>query len=438
MAPKEFAKVLGINYGNFNTFKKGLHRVKILAEYTVEIEMYRGKNARELEIQSEIVKRIRPGTSITYSEFLEFYEQYTKDINQEDFLRLLGISKANFNNMKYRKRKARVLKFIKNEITPERKKEIYSEIKRRLPKGSIEYVTFLKLYEPYKIEMSEEEFADVLGISYSSYMHLKSGAEKATINFNAAEELVIRHQFKEAAYYSLQKLEDICNYYGITIDQLLMLLFNNNEYYVQTLKRTLYERGKIFVGKKQMDDEFIISCQEYLSKEAHSYSKSIGKIYHTSHYYEDIAQDALVWIFQTQGDVFCNLSLEEGKEATRRMLKVRIKSKHKERLKVSKDVSLNENITSTYKANDIKSVDANFVGDIVEDTADETPITIIQQCLINGMERDRALEYVMSKFGLNKLQLLQILEAELTKTKTIKTGADGKKIFGRYRIKMPQ
>jgi len=43
------------------------------------------------------------------------------------------------------------------------------------------------------------------------------------------------------------------------------------------------------------------------------------------------------------------------------------------------------------------------------------------------MSRTQALNYVMEQFSLSKKQLIEILEEELTKTKAIKTGADGKK-----------
>ena len=46
---------------------------------------------------------------------------------------------------------------------------------------SINYAQFLELYEPYKDIISQQEFAEMLGIRYGNYMHIKHKGTKARI-----------------------------------------------------------------------------------------------------------------------------------------------------------------------------------------------------------------------------------------------------------------
>ena len=45
----------------------------------------------------------------------------------------------------------------------------------------ITYQEFLELYEPYKEEISEIEFAEILGISYGNYLTIKNKETRAKI-----------------------------------------------------------------------------------------------------------------------------------------------------------------------------------------------------------------------------------------------------------------
>ena len=64
--------------------------------------------------------------------------------------------------------------------------ERYNEIRKKLiaqgyANKRITYKEFLSLYESYKEEMSEKEFANVLGISYGNWQNIKHRNEKAVI-----------------------------------------------------------------------------------------------------------------------------------------------------------------------------------------------------------------------------------------------------------------
>jgi len=430
MPEKDFALVLGIKYVNFSGLKNGKHRVKIFKD---ETEKYATTNKRELEIRDLIANNIRPGSSINYSEFLELYEPYKKEFSIAEFAKIIGITVANVNNMKNRGRKAKILKFMHKDISPKRKELIREEIRTRIPNRAIEYTEFKELYKLYEEEMNEEEFADVLGITYNSYMHLKNGAERASIKYNLLTNTRIEYEFSEANYYSMKQLDKIAEKYGVTIEYILETIFNKNDYYINQLKMTLEERGKIFIGQKQVTEEFMQEHSEYLINLCHEYSKALGINLNTSRYSEDIAQEVFLKTMQTKGDVVENLSSEQARKTIKRYMKVSIKFKHIDHLKVKKQVSLDKKYSVSDRRtmhDKIESRDntkEQYEANSDSINEEETPISLIQNCFINGMSRTQVLNYVMEEFGLSKKELIKILEEEITKTKSIKIGADGKK-----------
>ena len=46
-------------------------------------------------------------------------------------------------------------------------------IQQGYAKRKIDYQEFLKLYEPYKTEMQESDFANIIGIKYGNYMNMR-------------------------------------------------------------------------------------------------------------------------------------------------------------------------------------------------------------------------------------------------------------------------
>ena len=61
-------------------------------------------------------------------------------------------------------------------IEQEKEKIIEELLKSRKVKAgqSINYAYFKDLYEPYQEKMREIDFAEILGISYSNYGHIKN------------------------------------------------------------------------------------------------------------------------------------------------------------------------------------------------------------------------------------------------------------------------
>ena len=89
---------------------------------------------------------------------------------------------------------------------------------------SIDYNEFFRLYEPYKEKLKESEFANILGISYSSWQNIKNKAQKALINFEYIYYIRILHLFKESKEYDLAYFEEVSKNIGLPVSKIVEIL----------------------------------------------------------------------------------------------------------------------------------------------------------------------------------------------------------------------
>ena len=167
---EEFAKILGITYDNWQTIKNRGTRTKIKASGL-------NKEVSEMRI-NQIIEEIRSqgfeNQVISYDEFLQLYEAYKNEMSEPDFAQMLGITYTNWSNMRHANSKVRILKPVSKHISEERVNEIKQEIiKKGYANRLISYEEFLQLYEPFKEEMTESDFAQMLGITYLNWSNLK-------------------------------------------------------------------------------------------------------------------------------------------------------------------------------------------------------------------------------------------------------------------------
>ena len=166
----EFAKIIGISYANFTTIKNKGTRAKILKEKLKKIT-----EEEKEEIINEILKKVKAGQLINYAEFLELYNPYKGKLSEVEFATILDISYYNIKQSKSRGTRTRVLKGKIAKISKEEKEKIIEEILKKLkPRQMINYEEFKELYKSYMGKLSEEEFAEILGISHSIFKKLKS------------------------------------------------------------------------------------------------------------------------------------------------------------------------------------------------------------------------------------------------------------------------
>ncbi len=179
--------------------------------------IYKEEIVKDLKIKGYINKKIN------YQNFLELYAPYKNFYTEKEFAFVIGITQAAYKNMKNAGKNVIVLKTEKKEITLEEKEEIKKELKERgYSNYKIDYEEFKRLYEEYKDRVqNEREFASVLEISYSNYLHIKNEGKKAiilktnnkTIKLEEKQEIIKQlkkegFENKKANYYQFKELHN--------------------------------------------------------------------------------------------------------------------------------------------------------------------------------------------------------------------------------------
>ena len=431
----EFADILGISYDNWSCMKNKGTKAKVLKNAMSKKE----KEELKQFIISDLVKKGYINKSINYNEFSDLYRPYRKMIRESEFADILGISYSSWQDIKNKGIKAKVLKNVISRKEKEQLKQfIVSELmKKGYENIKIDYKEFLRLYEQYKGKLKESEFANILGISYSSWSNMRCKSQKALINFDYNYYIRLEYLFTENKEYELEYFEKVSKDLGLPISKIIEILIREKTYLEELLK-TLYEKRKIFIGKIRISERFIQKYGEMISDIIHKYSKSIGKKLHTSFYSEDFAQETIIYVIENKGSIERNFEEDSALQRIIAYAKVRCKYMHYRVFSQKKVVSLDESISEDGKLTRYKRVKAKEnVQDEVEKREEEielsegdTPITLIQQCLLNGMNRNESLAFVMKKFNLSQEELLKVLTEELSKRNSIKVAQNGEVYLG--------
>ena len=434
----EFANILGISYSNWRNIKYYGQRAIILKPEKSDDEKKELENLKQVII-SDLIERGYTNKKIDYNEFLSLYEPYKEKFKESEFANILEMTYGSFSHIKYSGGKAIIFKRKLGKKELEKLKKLITSdlIQKGYRHKSIDYNEFFRLYEPYKGKLKESEFANILGISYVSWQNIKNKAQKAVINFEYIYYIRILHLFKESKEYDLAYFEEVSKNIGLPVSKIVEIL-TEEKTNLEELLNALYKKGKIFIGKTKISEIFIQKYGEMISDIIHKYSKSIGRKLHTSFYSEDFAQESILWVIENKGSIERNF---EGDTALQRMIacaKTRCKYLHYKVFKQKKVVSLDESISedgkltryTRVKAKENVQKDVEKIEEKIEISEGDTPITAIQQCLINGMNREESLAFVMQKFNLTQEELLQVLTEELSKRNSIKVAQNGKVYLG--------
>ena len=181
MTEVEFASLLGINYGNYTNIKGKRRRTKVL-----EDRKERLSERDKKEIVEDLLEngKVTPEQSIDYKYFKVLYEPYKDKMKETEFASLLGINYISYMSMKNNGQRVKLLKPIIAKKSEKEKEEIIAELlnsEKIKPGKSINYEDFKVLYEPYKEEMSEIDFASLLGINYGNYMNIKNNGQRGNV-----------------------------------------------------------------------------------------------------------------------------------------------------------------------------------------------------------------------------------------------------------------
>ena len=176
----------------------------------------------------------------------------------------------------------------KEDIIEELKKEGYEN-------KSIDYAEFTKLYEKYQKYYSDKEFAKILGITYNSYNQLKSGRQNTRILKTVISEMKYKIENGDEEY-SKKDIEKISKQYVKTENDFLITAFGEN---YKIYKEILNKKGKIYVKKERMTNEFMEKHAKFMLNEIKNISNNdtdyqeeiLYRIIDTGKYIEKNAED---------------------------------------------------------------------------------------------------------------------------------------------------
>lgn len=178
MKEQEVAEILGISYYRLHQMKSRgtktkstIEKCKVISQKSIQ------------DIQEEIrAKGYNENSTISYEEFLRLYEPYKTEMREAEFAEILGISYSNWKNMRHAGSRANIFRKSSTPISEERVRKIQEEIRKQgYANRAISYDEFLKLYEPYREEATEDEFAKILGIFHLNFQNMRKRGKRARI-----------------------------------------------------------------------------------------------------------------------------------------------------------------------------------------------------------------------------------------------------------------
>lgn len=181
MKEVEFAvNILGLNKTRFYNVKSNKTDKAVILKDILDITI---KQVREQLIEKE---KIQPGDTINYERLTMLIEKYKGTIDATILVRnVLGLSADTFRRMRDKpNQKSMVMK----EFIEEKTEEEIIDLRNRIfesedikPGTTIDYETFLILYEKYKKNIDERTFAlKVLLIPQDKYLLIKRKSKKKT------------------------------------------------------------------------------------------------------------------------------------------------------------------------------------------------------------------------------------------------------------------
>ncbi len=402
MSEVEFAEILGISYGNYINIRNKKRRTKVFKEEN------KIQEKRKEEIREDLIKKgCYRNKSIDYQEFLELYKPYEKEMSEVEFAEILGISYVNYNSMKNRGTRAKVLK-EENRIPEKRKEEIREDlIKNGYTNKSIDYQEFLELYKPYKKEMSEKEFARVIGISYGNHNNMKNSGTRAKVlkeknKIPEKRKEKIREDLIKKGYRNklidYQEFLELYNPYEKEMSEkefakILGIFYSN-----YNSVKNAGTRAKVLKEKNKITDERKEEIREDLIKKGYR-NKSIDYQEFLELYKPYEKEMSEVKFAEILGIFYSNYNSMKNAGTRAKVLKEKNK------------------ITDERKKEMKESEKSKSAESIVED---------MKMCYEKKMKDSDAIAYVRDKYGISRKELLKILEQELNKKREIIKNSKGK------------
>ena len=235
-------------------------------------------------IQNDLRELGYVGKLIDYVEFNTLYQKYGENIEEKDFAqKVLLLNTTQYNNIKEKGAKAKILRGLFKNLSQEDMKEIQIKLKGQGYIGKpIDYKELQKLHQQYAKDMEEKDFAQkVLLINGDQYSKLKNNVARAKIlrslllsSYKEENEEVqnnLRNQGYVEKLINYKELQDIHRQYGNGMEEKTfaqkILLLTNTQY------KNMKDKGvkaKILNGLlKDLDEEFVLGIQNSLKEQGY-------------------------------------------------------------------------------------------------------------------------------------------------------------------------
>lgn len=306
MTEVKFAEMLGIKSSSFYNIKKRGHKTKITFEACEEHE----KIVNEL-LQNNIIK---PGQRLSYKSFLEIFDKYKDEIQENELASLLEISYSNYLTIKNKGTNAIILKskIEKKEKTRNKnadKSKIFETLieNKEIEIGKrISYKRFKDLYNRYGNTINEMEFAKILGIEERLYNMKKQDIFPIIKNGLIQQECEIIKFIidKEKRFYSAEEIMKICKDFNITIDDFIVYVVNNGRSIkTEDYKELLQTKRKIWIGRTKMTKDFLSKHSNELIKLATKITMQLADKFQRRDLVTEFSSETLIFLMDKCGDI---------------------------------------------------------------------------------------------------------------------------------------
>lgn len=413
----QFARILGISEIKHRNMKYYDNKTYILkSKKQVGID-------RIGKVREELVLQGYANRTIDYLEFKRLYSNYKEEMDEIQFAKILGISYANYMTIKKQKSGAIILKT--DTISTDVIERLLEDSNIQRVVGTIiDYSYFLELYMPYSKFMTEVQFAEVIGISYVNYNNLKRRVSNVRVDKFYRQRTRIKHLTKENRIYTIEEINDLCEKYGISLQEFLSIIYKTESQYVIEENQGILQNKGLYIGSKPIDDEILDEYGEEIIRFIDMKSKAMGHKYRQNSYCDDIASDTIMYITQKRGDLFINYETEKALQIVKYIASKYIKYSYISHFKV-RTISIDKMNEEFGDHHTFTRDKRQNTEDIVIDNISKRENTDIYQNCINllqyyyevGYTNTEAIEKVSVEMNLKKEVMLEMLKKRLMEIK---------------------
>lgn len=413
----QFARILGISEIKHRNMKYYDNKTYILkSKKQVGIDRIR-------EVREELILQGYANRTVDYLAFKRLYSNYKEEMDEIQFAEILGISYANYMTIKNQKSGAIILKT--DTISSDVIERLLEDSNIQSVVGtSIDYSHFLELYMPYSKFMTEVQFAEAIGISYTNYNNLKRQVNNTILDKFYRQRTRIKHFTRENRIYTIEEIKNFCERYGISSQEFLSMICKTESQYIIEEKQEILKIKGLYIGSKPIDDEILDEYGEEIIRFIDMKSKAMGHRYRQNSYCDDISSDTIMYITQKRGDLFINYETERALQIAKNIAYKYIKYSYISHLRL-RTVSID-------KMNEEFGDHHTFTRDKRQDTEDtaidniskrentdiyQSCINLLQYYCEMGYTNTEAIEKVSAEMNLEKEVMLEMLKKRLMEIK---------------------